>query len=312
MLRRAALSGVIIGVLTSCARPEAPRAPFDPVAQDPVAIDVRYPMENRVVAIPSAGASMNGVLLVAQGAGPHPTVVLLHGLPGQGGNRDLAETIRRAGWNVLTFQYRGAWGSEGTFSLANVLVDVSAAVVFVRGAEGTSARCSPDGIVLVGHSMGGWAALIATARDQRVHAVASIAGWNVGRFGRSLVDPQRFAAEVKDNERVLPPLRGTSAISITREEATNAEEWDLVGYVPQLVNRPVLLIAGQRDAVTPIPENHAPVVAEFTRLAAQHVSDVVLDADHAFSDRRVSLARQLVAWLASLSVAPVINSPSRQ
>ena len=28
--------------------------------------------------------------------------------------------VRRAGWNVLTFTYRGAWGSEGAFSILAV------------------------------------------------------------------------------------------------------------------------------------------------------------------------------------------------
>ena len=47
------------------------------------------------------------------GAGRRPTVVLLHGLPGNEKNLDLAQAIRRAGWNVVTFNYRGSWGSPG-------------------------------------------------------------------------------------------------------------------------------------------------------------------------------------------------------
>lgn len=298
------LSASLAGLSALACTPAAPPPQaFDPIAQDPPTMDARYPAANRVVAIPSAGSRMNGVLLVAQGVGPHPTVVLLHGLPGQGGNRDLAETIRRAGWNVLTFQYRGAWGSEGAFSLANALADVTAAVTFIRGADGMAARSAPDSIVLVGHSMGGWAALLATADDQRIQAVASIAGWNVGRFGRSLSDPMKYAAEVKDNERVVLPLRGTSAAAITREEVAHAEDWDIVKCVPRLANRPVLLVAGERDVVTPIAENHTPVLAEFERLGGESVTSVVLDADHAFTDRRVALARELVSWLANRRAA---------
>ena len=56
------------------------------------------------------------------------TVVLLHGLPGNEQNLDLAQAIRRAGWNVLTLHYRGAWGSPGQFSLQHVLEDADAAV----------------------------------------------------------------------------------------------------------------------------------------------------------------------------------------
>jgi len=45
---------------------------------------------------------------VAAGAGPHPAVVLLHGFPGNEKTLDLAQDVRRAGWNVLYFNYRGA------------------------------------------------------------------------------------------------------------------------------------------------------------------------------------------------------------
>ena len=49
-----------------------------------------------------------GMMLGANGQGPHPTIVLLHGFPGNEKNLDLAQSLRRAGYNVLFFHYRGA------------------------------------------------------------------------------------------------------------------------------------------------------------------------------------------------------------
>jgi len=37
---------------------------------------------------------------------------LLHGLPGYESSGDLAQSIRRAGWNVVFFHYRGTWGTK--------------------------------------------------------------------------------------------------------------------------------------------------------------------------------------------------------
>jgi predicted alpha/beta-fold hydrolase len=51
--------------------------------------------------IPSHGSPMNAFVYIAAGAGPHPVVVLLHGFPGNEKNLDLAQDIRRAGWDVL-------------------------------------------------------------------------------------------------------------------------------------------------------------------------------------------------------------------
>ena len=79
-------------------------------------------------AIPSHGFNLNAVLYTARGAGPHPTILLLHGLPGNEQNLDAAQTIRRAGWNVLTLHYRGSWGSPGNFSFSHCLEDAAAAL----------------------------------------------------------------------------------------------------------------------------------------------------------------------------------------
>src|SRR4051794_34273519 len=67
--------------------------------------DAAHPARNRQLLIDSRGAKMNALFLLASGAGRHPTMLLLHGLPGNERNLDLAQVVRRAGWNVLTFTY---------------------------------------------------------------------------------------------------------------------------------------------------------------------------------------------------------------
>src|SRR5437867_4115657 len=54
----------------------------------------------------SGGARMNGRLFIAQGAGPHPTVVVARGMQDLLGSLDVAMALRRAGFNVLSFNYR--------------------------------------------------------------------------------------------------------------------------------------------------------------------------------------------------------------
>jgi dipeptidyl aminopeptidase/acylaminoacyl peptidase len=69
--------------------------------------------------VPSHGEMLLGILYEAAGPGKHPTVLLLHGFPGYEQNLDLAQAMRRAGWNVLAMHYRGSWGVGGDFSLAH-------------------------------------------------------------------------------------------------------------------------------------------------------------------------------------------------
>ena len=90
--------------------------------------DRAHPARMEPLQIMSHGGTLNAVFYIASGAGPHPAVLLLHGLPGNEQNLDLAQSMRRAGWNVLTLHYRGSWGSTGQFSLLHCLEDSEAAV----------------------------------------------------------------------------------------------------------------------------------------------------------------------------------------
>ena len=58
--------------------------------------DAAHPARMEVLHIPSGGVAINGLAYVAAGAGPHPVVVLCHGLPGNEKNLDLAQAMRRA------------------------------------------------------------------------------------------------------------------------------------------------------------------------------------------------------------------------
>src|SRR5262249_37044796 len=72
------------------------------ISTDPPS-DKAHPAKMTVLHIPSHGVLINGLVYHPQGAGPHPTLVLCHGLPGNEKNLDLAQSVRRAGWNAVTF-----------------------------------------------------------------------------------------------------------------------------------------------------------------------------------------------------------------
>ncbi|HSJ76893.1 MAG TPA: alpha/beta fold hydrolase, partial [Gemmatimonadales bacterium] len=133
----------------------------DPVVTDPARGDTLYPPNTAELSFQSHGSRLNGFFYLAQGGSPHPTVILLHGFPGNERNLDLAQSLRRAGMNVLYFDYRGSWGSAGTFSFAHTLEDVAAAIEFIRSDSSVKTfRVDPERITLLGHSLGGWLALM--------------------------------------------------------------------------------------------------------------------------------------------------------
>jgi pimeloyl-ACP methyl ester carboxylesterase len=287
---------------TTVGQTDGPARPLIPDAAGAVQVDAQYPAVTRPVAIPSGTARMNGVLFLAQGLGPHPNAVILHGFPGSTKNEDLAYAIRRAGWNVLTFQYRGSWGSEGDFSYSGALDDVSAAIAFLEGPNGPGGRGLSDQVVLIGHSFGGWAALMTAASHSKVRAVASIAGRNVGSAARNLRNPERYAEALRTLEANMLPIRGTSAADLLRERLRHAEEWDLIRHASSLSPKTILLIGGQRDTAAPLVEDHIPLVEELKQKGAPKMTSIVLNADHAFSDERIALAETVIAWLVELEL----------
>ena len=103
------------------------------------------------------------------------------------------------------------------------------------------------------------------------------------------------------------PIRGTSAYAHTAEARTHAAEWDLVPRAAQLTGRPVLLLAGRRDVVVPPALHHEPLAAALRAQPSAQLTTEVLDSDHSFTERRITLARAVVTWLSTLPMAPTTD-----
>jgi uncharacterized protein len=272
-------------------------APSLAAAQADPPRDLAQPPGMEELKIPSHGTKMNGFIYLAQGAGTHGVVVFLHGYPGNERNLDLAQAVRRAGWHALYFDYRGSWGSGGTFSFQNALDDVGAALAFLRD-PANAARFHIDGgrIALVGHSMGAWLALQHAAADPTATCTAALDAWNLGAFGKDAAahperDPGAYFRQTTDDES--GPIRGDAA-AMLREATANAARWDYLTLAPQLKSRAVFLAAS-----TPEAEAMRGTLTQSLQAAgAGHVRSIHYDDDHPFSAHRIALGDELVRWLA--------------
>jgi pimeloyl-ACP methyl ester carboxylesterase len=286
-------------MLALAACQSAPRAPaFDPVTMDAPRGDP--PAETLDLQFFSEGAHLNAFVHLASGPGPHPTAVLLHGFPGNERNLDLAQAMRRAGWNAVYFTYRGAWGSGGEFSFANALEDVAAVVAAVRDpAFAAKHRVDPSRVVLVGHSMGGAAALLSAARLAEVRCVASLAGANLGTFGALVNADAETRRELAATFQTWGEGRvaSFSAEAMVSDLVANRDTYAAANHAAALAKKPVLLVAGASDAVTPPATHHTPLAAAIRAQGGGLLRDAILGGDHSFSDTRVALARALLDWL---------------
>jgi uncharacterized protein len=256
--------------------------------------------------IPSHGALLNAFVYVAAGAGPHPAVVLLHGFPGNERNLDLAQDIRRAGWDVLYFDYRGSWGSPGDFSFSHGIEDTAAAVDYLRSPPMAKIlRLDPSRIVLIGHSMGGFMAVQAAAADPGIAGVGLISAADIGgRVPRPLTKDQEQASikALSDGyEREgMAPLSGCTSEGLAREVLANASQWSFRTKITLLKTRPMLIVTSD-DAYARGDEGFA---GALRRAGNSRVATLHLNTDHAYSDQRGPLSGAVLRWLATVAPPP--------
>jgi pimeloyl-ACP methyl ester carboxylesterase len=268
------------------------------ITTDP-APDKSNPAAMQSVQVPSHGTLLNGLVYIASGAGPHPVVILLHGFPGNERNLDLAQSIRRAGYDVLFFDYRGSWGSPGDFSFAHSIEDTQSAIAYLRDpAHAKKLRSDPAYIVLIGHSMGGFMARYAAAQDPAIKAVGLISAADMGVDKVQSLKPtqqieatSRLAAHLASEG--MAPLAGCTPESLAKEVIANASAWNIPHLAPKLATRPILVITSD-DGLA--PSNDA-FVAALHKAGATDITTVHLTTDHSYSDQRIALENAVLETL---------------
>jgi len=275
-------------------------APLSAVIADP-APDAAYPAGMSAFVIPAQDGAMNAVMYTASGPGTHPTLLLLHGFPGNEQNLDLAQAARRAGWNVLTLHYRGSWGSPGAFSFGNASEDAFTALQFLQQpATIAKFRIDTSAIVVAGHSMGGFMAADAAAAEPRVAGLFLIDPWNPSQTVATLSTPQGEAAWKDEVTGDLPPLAGATYESLTAEIKGGTAKFDLGRRLAGYGRRPLSIVGAERGIGD--QARRAAADAQATNPQARLT---IWPTDHSFSDKRIALADALVRFLAG--VAPTIR-----
>ncbi len=265
---------------------QSPAIYTDPPA-DPV-----HPAAMAVLHIPSHGLQINGVVYQPSGAGPHPTLLICHGLPGNEKNLDLAQAVRRAGWNAVTFNYRGSWGSPGSYRFAQNLEDAAAVLAYLRDSA-NAARLGIDTkrIVMAGHSMGGWVTVLTAAQDHALLGAVLISAADMGGMGN--LPREKLVALMADNKETLA---GVTPESMADEVVANAKAFSFANAAPRLTQTPLLVLAAD-DGLAPVTDA---LVAAISANGGHKVTSVHVKTDHVWSDHRILLESTIIDWLANL------------
>ncbi len=261
--------------------------------------DAKFPARMEVIHVPTGAVQINGVVYVPSGPSAHPTFVFFHGLPGNEKNLDLAQAVRRAGWTVVTINYRGSWGSPGNFRFSQNLEDAQAALAFIRLPENAK-RLSIDvnRIAIGGHSMGGWVAAETLAHQPSLLGGVTISAGDFGAIGLRVQDHRAEVVDLMNDNR--ESLNGVTGESMTDEVASHGKEWSFSTLAPELVHRR-LLVLYSNDFVK--PDSVALIDAVKAGGGSTISSDYVV-TDHSWSDHRIALESLVINWLQTLPAHP--------
>ncbi len=236
------------------------------------------------VRVPANGFSLAGTLSKPVDAkGPLPAVVLLSG----SGNTDrdetvagipifgqISEALANAGFLVLRYDKRGVGQSGGrpdAATLADFAEDAKAAVKFISERKDVDRKR----IAIVGHSEGGWIALLTAAKNGRVAAVGLVS--TVAVSGRDL-NLYRVSHGLQRSNRPEAERQATLDLQKRIQDAVvSGKGWETIDVLPAVrrqadtpyfqsfltldparaikdLDQPILVVEGELDTQVP-PSN---------------------------------------------------------
>ena len=239
------------------------------------------------LAIPSGNSLMQGFIYKANGGQKHPTLLMLHGFPGNERNLDLAQVVRAHGWNVIYFNYRGSWGSQGQFGLKNCVDDVVNVVSFCKKYQ-DSLQIDTSNIVLFGHSMGGWVCLKALQNLPNVKKGFALSTWNIYGEFKNIKSEQQIIKKVKEEGGEIFVLN-TPTKAIYEAVIKEPNYFNLAQESNALSDKQIIMLDEH--------SNNKEIADAIKSSNKAYFDYEVWQTDHPFTNKRVSLMNVVLKFL---------------
>ena len=264
-------------------------AQSDSIVLRDITWDKTAPAGSTELFIPSNNSLLAGLIYRANGAEKHPTLLLLHGYPGNERNLDIAQVVRAHGWNVIYFDYRGSWGSQGKFSFKNCVQDVVNVVSFCNKYQ-DSLKIDTSNIVLFGHSMGGWICLKALEQIPQIRKGFALSTWDIYSDFKKVMNKNEML-QLANN----PDVGGKYfVLNATLDEIFSPVikepvYFNLINDALRLSNKQIIML-----------DEHSrnKKIAEAFKNANKSFFDYeIWQTDHPFTNKRVSLINKVISFL---------------
>ena len=231
--------------------------------------------------------------------GKYPVVVICHGFAGNSNGTDrlfveAARELSAGGYYVLRFDYGGCGESTGDYGsggMDRIIEETRRAIDYVASID----HIDPSRITLLGHSLGGAAAVLTAVRDSRIK---SLILWSP--VAHPLLDIVRIVGERKVQELT----RGGKRFVDHLHYELKPEFFDSLGRYHPLqelaaFKGDVFIAHGTGDRDIPVDYAFLYQKMFWTRKSGVCDKEIIMNADHSFSSAaaRRQVIGETVGWL---------------
>lgn len=290
---------VCVLVLSMFAHADAVRLSKDYLFKDMPVTSVADNAKIDALLFNSSNSNIYGQILVpnAKFDAPRPVVLMFHGFAGFTRWDDVGHALCQAGAVVVIPHHRGAWGSEGEYSVTNCIEDAVNLANYVHSEEFIKKyNTSPDDIYLLGHSMGGNTVTNAAGKLPFVKGVMLLAPCDVSALFENMNDDARDNFLIENGSEVLHS-QGTAYIK--KNIVDNSSTMIFTNNASTLSEKNVFIAAGSKDDVCP----KEICVEPMWKLLADRKDKVhnykIYEAEHSLMGTRISLINDLIDFINS-------------
>ena len=268
--------------------------------------------QSEKVEIYSADKYLNAYFYAAEGDTKKPTLIWCHGNPGrkEEGKSKFAQELNKQNINVIRFNYRGLWGTEGIYSLGNSIEDLFSVLDFIYQAENIKKyHIDTANIIVGGYSFGSNVAMLSGLKDNRIKNIfcLGIVDHNHLYFSAQCLDPnnKKLWRELHPyvNEVIWGPGRKYDEVydEFNQDVLKNTYEYDFVRRAEKLVHKHIFIIVGLNDKTVPIEYHFLPIHRKFVEMGHKKYKYRIVEDDHSFLNLKMDArARMISQWIAAI------------
>jgi hypothetical protein len=244
------------------------------------------------------GVTLRAQIHVAQGPGPHPTIVEVKGF--QQADGWVAPYAPAQGMNGVTLDFRGQNASEGRYSPEYTPADLAGLVALLRTDRARREwRVDPARLVVVGSSAGTLAALATLGADPGVSCGGAMVPFNWGVAGAMARGDSGIRRQFEGIAAGVNPERLRVEPDMVQRVMDHAEAINTRTAATRLSGKVVFLIGAQRDDTAPLMLHFHPLVAAARDAGARLVRDTIVDDTHALPETWRAALGTLFRWIGS-------------